>query len=53
VWFDEMLPAGAIARAEDAARACDFMLVAGTSAEVYPAAALPLEAKAAVRRWSR
>ena len=47
VWFDEMLPAGAIARAEDAARACDFMLVAGTSAEVYPAAALPLEAKAA------
>jgi len=42
-----MLPAGAIARAEDAARACDFMLVAGTSAEVYPAAALPLEAKAA------
>jgi len=47
VWFDEKLPAGAIARAEDAARACDFMIVAGTSAEVYPAAALPLEAKAA------
>jgi NAD-dependent deacetylase len=47
VWFDEMLPADAIARAEDAAHACDLMIVAGTSAEVYPAAALPHQAKAA------
>ena len=42
-----MLPAAAIASAEDAARACDLMIVAGTSAEVYPAAALPSLAKAA------
>ncbi len=41
VWFDEMLPADALARAEAAARACDVLLVIGTSAEVYPAAALP------------
>ena len=47
VWFEEMLPAAAIASAEDAARACDLMIVAGTSAEVYPAAALPSLAKAA------
>jgi NAD-dependent deacetylase len=45
VWFEEMLPAEALAQAEDAARACDLMLVVGTSAEVYPAAALPIEAK--------
>ncbi len=31
----------ALAAAEDAARRCDVLLVAGTSAEVYPAAALP------------
>jgi NAD-dependent deacetylase len=41
VWFEEMLPADALARAEAAARACDILLVVGTSAEVYPAAALP------------
>ncbi len=41
VWFNEMLPADALARAEAAARACDVLLVIGTSAEVYPAAALP------------
>jgi len=41
VWFEEMLPADALAAAEDAARRCDVLLVAGTSAEVYPAAALP------------
>jgi NAD-dependent deacetylase len=46
VWFDEMLPAHALAEAEDASRACDLMIVAGTSAEVHPAAALPLLAKA-------
>jgi len=41
VWFEEMLPPDALAAAENAARRCDLMLVAGTSAEVYPAAALP------------
>ncbi|CAG0968069.1 NAD-dependent protein deacylase [Burkholderiales bacterium] len=47
VWFEEPLPADALARAEDGARRCDLMIVAGTSAEVYPAAALPRQAKAA------
>ena len=47
VWFEELLPAEALARAEDAAARCDLMLVAGTAAEVYPAAALPLTAKRA------
>jgi len=47
VWFEELLPAGALAAAEDAARECDVLLVVGTSAEVYPAAALPDTARAA------
>lgn len=47
VWFDESLPPEALARAEEAADGCDFMLVAGTSAEVQPAATLPLRAKRA------
>ena len=46
VWFDETLPAEALARAEDAAQRCDVLLVVGTSGEVYPAAALPHYAKA-------
>jgi len=46
VWFEEMLPPEALAAAEAAARRCDLMLVVGTSAEVYPAAALPSIAKA-------
>ena len=41
VWFEEMLPAQALATADDAARHCNVLLVVGTSAEVYPAAALP------------
>jgi NAD-dependent deacetylase len=41
VWFGEMLPEPALAAAEDAMRRCDVLLVVGTSAEVYPAAALP------------
>lgn len=45
VWFEEMLPPEALERAESAARTCDLMLVVGTSAEVYPAAALPQHAK--------
>jgi NAD-dependent deacetylase len=46
VWFQEELPRVALARAELAARTCDAMLVVGTSAEVHPAAALPLQAQA-------
>jgi NAD-dependent deacetylase len=41
VWFEELLPAGALERAEHAMTRCDALLVVGTSAEVYPAAALP------------
>ncbi|MDH5285445.1 MAG: NAD-dependent deacylase [Betaproteobacteria bacterium] len=47
VWFEESLPAQALCAAEAAARACDLLIVAGTSGEVYPAAALPQYAKAA------
>ena len=45
VWFEEMLPPEALASAEDAARRCDLLRVIGTSAEVYPAAGLPLLAR--------
>jgi NAD-dependent deacetylase len=41
VWFNELLPDAAMAAASDAAGRCDVYLVAGTSAEVYPAAGLP------------
>jgi NAD-dependent deacetylase len=37
VWFGEVLPADAVARAVDAAD-CDVFITAGTSAVVYPAA---------------
>jgi NAD-dependent deacetylase len=47
VWFEELLPADALAAAQDAARRCSVLLVVGTSAEVYPAAALPADASAA------
>jgi NAD-dependent deacetylase len=47
VWFGEMLPADALARAEDAAEHCDVFLSIGTSAQVYPAAELPLRALSA------
>jgi len=47
VWFGEALEPGHIERAMDAARACDVLLVVGTSAVVYPAAALPRVAHAA------
>jgi NAD-dependent deacetylase len=51
VWFGEALPEDALLRAEELALACDAMLMVGTSAIVYPAAALPLmalEARAVV-----
>ncbi len=41
VWFGEALPEEAIARASSAAQQCEIMLVIGTSAIVYPAAAMP------------
>jgi NAD-dependent deacetylase len=44
VWFGEMLPAGALEAASEAARECDLFLSIGTSSLVYPAAALPYEA---------
>lgn len=47
VWFGEMLPPGVFERAESLARACDVMLVVGTSGMVYPAAGLPGVARAA------
>lgn len=40
VWFGEMLPARELQAAEEAAAACDLMLVVGTSGVVYPAAGL-------------
>jgi NAD-dependent deacetylase len=46
VWFEEALPEGAIAAAFSASRECDVFLCIGTSAVVYPAASLPLEALA-------
>jgi len=47
VWFGEMLPTDALARAEEAAERCEVFLSIGTSAEVYPAAELPLRALSA------
>lgn len=41
VLFGELLPAVALARAEELARDADLMLCVGTSLEVYPVAQLP------------
>lgn len=43
VWFGEMLPAGVWESAANAAAQADLVLVVGTSAQVYPAAALALQ----------
>ena len=40
VWFGEALPEGAMERAGAAVRSADILIVAGTSAQVYPAAGL-------------
>ncbi|MBX3659343.1 MAG: NAD-dependent deacylase [Ramlibacter sp.] len=40
VWFGEALPLKTLAAAQQAARACDVLLVVGTSGQVYPAAGL-------------
>ena len=45
VWFGEPLPARTWEQAEEAARTCDLLIVAGTSAVVYPAASLAPLAK--------
>jgi NAD-dependent deacetylase len=45
VWFGEMLPEEAMASAEQDARACDLMLVVGTSGAVWPAAGLAAVAR--------
>jgi len=47
VWFGEMLPADALEAAERAARACDVLLVVGTSGAVWPAAGLAATARRA------
>lgn len=41
VFFGEALPVRVFAAAEDAIRAADLVVVAGTSLVVYPAAGLP------------
>jgi NAD-dependent deacetylase len=46
VWYGEMLPPGVYLRAESLSGSCDVMLVVGTSGIVYPAAALPMVARA-------
>jgi NAD-dependent deacetylase len=45
VWFGEMLPYDALRFAEECAMKSDVFFTIGTSAEVYPAAMLPLIAK--------
>jgi NAD-dependent deacetylase len=45
VWFGEMLDAGVLSAADAAAARADVCLVVGTSALVYPAAALPLRTR--------
>ncbi len=45
VWFGEALDPETVERASDAASSCDVLLVVGTSAIVYPAAALPALAR--------
>lgn len=47
VLFGEMLPKGSFEEAETRARQCELFFVIGTSALVYPAAALPVIAKRA------
>jgi NAD-dependent deacetylase len=46
VWFEESLPAEALALALERSAACDVFLCIGTSTVVYPAAELPFRALA-------
>jgi NAD-dependent deacetylase len=50
VWFGEALPEAVFAAAQQAARACNLMLVVGTAGVVYPAAGLAHSARAAGAR---
>lgn len=50
VWFGESLPEAPLRAAEQAATACDVMLVAGTAGAVYPAAGLVFTAREAGAR---
>ena len=43
IQFGEPIPTDVLDRCQRAARSADVILVAGTSATVYPAAALPIE----------
>lgn len=45
VLFGEFIPREAMEEAEDLSRQCDVAIVAGTSAQVFPAAQLPVTAK--------
>jgi NAD-dependent deacetylase len=45
VFFGELIPSQALWRSRQAASDCDLMLVIGTSAEVQPAASMPVIAK--------
>ncbi len=47
VWFGEMLDPAHLRAAMEAVRKCDFFIVAGTSAVVQPAAAMPILARQA------
>ncbi|NPA26592.1 MAG: NAD-dependent deacylase [Chloroflexi bacterium] len=47
VWFNEPLPQDALEQASAWMRKADVVLIVGTSAQVWPAAGLPLEAKRA------
>ncbi|WP_273887603.1 SIR2 family NAD-dependent protein deacylase [Rubrobacter naiadicus] len=46
VWFGEMLPEGPVRAAFEASSSCGVFFSVGTSSLVYPAAALPEEARA-------
>lgn len=50
VWFGEPLPLAVLDAAQQAARACDLMLVVGTAGVVYPAAGLAHSARSAGAR---
>jgi len=50
VFFGEPIPPHALYRSQEEAQSCDLMLVIGTSAVVYPAAAMPRLAKEAGAR---
>lgn len=50
VWFGEALPLDVLDAAQQAAQACDLMLVVGTAGAVYPAAGLARQARRAGAR---